>query len=56
MQPILLAIVFTSEFFGLKYAYGAGLLFVVATLFLGAGLVSFAQKARIGLSEADEYE
>ncbi|BDV36513.1 MULTISPECIES: DUF2721 domain-containing protein [Methylocystis] len=53
---ILLAIVFTSEFFGLKYAYGAGLLFVVATLFLGAGLVSFAQEARIGLSEADEYE
>jgi hypothetical protein len=53
---LLLAIVFASEFFGLKYAYGAGLLFVTATFFLGAGLVNFAQEAHIGLSEADEYE
>lgn len=52
----LLAVVFTAEFFGLKYAYGAGLLFIVATVFLGAGLVYFAREARIGLSEADEYE
>lgn len=53
---ILLATVFTAEFFGLRYAYGAGLLFVIATMFLGVGLVCFAQEARIGLSEADEYE
>jgi hypothetical protein len=52
----LLAIVFTAEFFGMKYAYGAGLLFVLATFFLGVGLVRFAQEARVGLSEADEYE
>jgi hypothetical protein len=53
---ILLAIVFTAEFFGLKYAYGAGLLFVVATFLLGVGLVFFAQEAWVGLSEAGEYE
>ncbi len=53
---LLLAIVFTVEFFGLKYAYGAGLLFVVATIALGVGLVRFAQEARIGLADADEYE
>ena len=53
---ILLAIVFSAEFFGLKYAYGAGLLFVTATFFLGAGLVYFAREALMGLSEADEYE
>jgi hypothetical protein len=52
----LLAVVFTAEFFGLRYAYGAGLLFIVATVFLGAGLVYFAREARVGLSEADEYE
>jgi Protein of unknown function (DUF2721) len=53
---LLLAIIFTVEFFGFKYAYGAGLLFVVATIALGIGLVRFAQEARIGLSEADEFE
>jgi hypothetical protein len=52
----LLAILFIAEFFGLRYAYGAGLLFIVATIFLGVGLVRFAQEARVGLSEADEYE
>lgn len=52
----LLAILFMSEFFGLKYAYGAGLLFGLATICLGVGLVRFAQEARLGLSEADEYE
>jgi hypothetical protein len=53
---VLLAVLFTSEFLGLKYAYGAALLFILATFFLGVGLLRFAQEARIGLSEADEYE
>lgn len=52
----LLAIVFVAEFMGLKYAYGAGLLFVCATISLGFGLVRFAQEARVGLAEADEFE
>ncbi|MGO8739290.1 DUF2721 domain-containing protein [Rhodoblastus sp.] len=53
---VLLAIVFASEFMGLKYAYGAGFLFIIATIFLGVGLFRFAQEAQIGLAEADEYE
>ena len=31
---LVLAIIFTVEFFGLRYAYGAGLLFVVALVVL----------------------
>lgn len=53
---LLLAILFITEFIGLKYAYGAGLLFVIATCFLGFGLFRFAQEARISVSEADEYQ
>ena len=52
---LLLAILFVSEFLGLKYAYGAGLLFVMSTFLLGFALFRFAQEARISLSEADEY-
>ena len=52
---MLLAILFISEFFGLKYAYGAGLLFVISTFLLGFALFRFAQEASISLSEADEY-
>ena len=52
---LLLAILFVSEFLGLKYAYGAGLLFVISTFFLGFSLFRFAQEARISLAEADEY-
>ncbi len=52
----LLAILFASEFVGLKYAYGAGLLFFAATMFLGFGLFRFAQEARIGLVDFDEFE
>ncbi len=52
---LLLAILFVSEFLGLKYAYGAGLLFVLSTFFLGFALFRFAQEAGISLSEADEY-
>jgi uncharacterized protein DUF2721 len=49
---LLLAILFVSEFFGLKYAYGAGLLFVISTFLLGFALFRFAQEASISLSEA----
>jgi len=53
---VLLVILFASEFFGLKYAYGAGLLFVLATLTLGLGLIDFFREARLGLVQADEFE
>ena len=52
---LLLAILFATEFLGLKYAYGAGLLFVISTFLLGFALFRFAQEASISLSEADEY-
>ena len=53
---LLLAVVFVTEFVGLQYAYGAGLLFVIATSFLGFALFRFAQEASISLNEADEYQ
>ena len=52
---LLLAIIFLTEFMGLRYAYGAGLLFVIATFLLGFALVRFAQEAHISLDETDEY-
>ena len=51
---ILLAILFATEFMGLKYAYGAGLLFVIATFFIGFALYRFAEEASIGLNEFDD--
>ena len=53
---LLLAILFMTEFLGFKYAYGAGMLFLVATLLLGHALFKFAREARISLDEADSYK
>jgi hypothetical protein len=52
---LLLADVFLSEVAALKYAYGAALLFIIATALLGFALYRFSQDARLGLSESDEY-
>jgi hypothetical protein len=52
---VLLAILFATEFLGLTYAYGAGLLFIVATFFLGIALVRFAQEVSISLEDPDKY-
>ena len=52
---LLLAIMFIAGFLGLKHAYGAGLLFIVATGFLGFALIRFAQEASISLNKHDEY-
>jgi Protein of unknown function (DUF2721) len=53
---ILLAILFVSEFMGFKYAYGAGLLFVIATFFVGFALYRFSQEAGISLNQFDEQQ
>jgi hypothetical protein len=53
---LLLAIMFITGFLGLKHAYGAGLLFIIATGFLGFALIRFAQEARISLNKHDEYQ
>jgi hypothetical protein len=52
---LLLGILFATEFLGLTYAYGAGLLFIVATFFLGRALVKFAREVSISLDEPDRY-
>ena len=51
---LLLAILFITGFLGRQHAYGAGLLFIVATVFFGFALIRFAQDAGIGFSEHDE--
>src|SRR5262245_48916932 len=48
---LLLVIMFVSGLFGLKHAFGAPSLFVVATFFLGFALFRFAQEARPGRSK-----
>lgn len=52
---LLLADLFITEFLGLKYAYGAALLFLVATTFFAVALIRFAQEVRISLHECDHY-
>jgi hypothetical protein len=53
---VLLALIFSTEFAGFRYAYGAGLLFLLATLLLGFALFRFVQEARLSLSEANEFK
>jgi len=53
---LLLAIMFLTGFVGIKHAYGAGLLFIIATVFLGLAIIRYAQEARISLHEHDEYQ
>ena len=52
---VLLGILFVAASFKLEHAYGAPLLFLFATFFIGFALLRFAQEARISLTEADEY-
>ena len=52
---LLLVVGFGSAFLRLQHAYGAGILFAVAVVLLGASLFRFGQEVRIGLSEADQY-
>jgi Protein of unknown function (DUF2721) len=48
---LLLAVLFASQFFGLRHVYGAGVLFFVATLLLGVALFRFAQEAWLARRE-----
>src|SRR5258707_2474038 len=41
---LLLAILFASQFFGLRHVYRAAVLFIGATLLLGGALIRFAQE------------
>jgi len=55
-SALLLGIIFASGFFGLRHAYGAGLLFIIANMLLGGALVRFAQDAAMDLNELDYVE
>lgn len=52
---VLLGLLFTVAFLKLNHAYGAAVLFVFATFFLGFAMLRFAQEARISLADADEH-
>ena len=54
-STLVLAILFATEIFGLKYALFAPSLFALATLALGIGLWRFIQEAKIGVAEAEEF-
>ena len=49
----LLAWVFIIEFFGIHYAYGSGILFMLSSIFLATSLVRLSQEMWIGLHEWD---
>ena len=51
---LLLAILFGTQFIGFHHAYGAAILFVVATLLLGLALVRFGQEAWHARRELEE--
>ena len=53
---LLLVVGFGSAFFRVEHVYGAGILFFIAVILLGASLFRFGQEVRIGLSEADHYQ
>ena len=52
---LLLVVGFGSAFFRVQHVYGAGILFFIAVILLGASLFRFSQEVRIGLSEGDHY-
>ena len=53
---LLLVVGFGSAFFRVQHVYGAGILFFIAVILLGASLFRFGQEVRIGLSEPDHYQ
>ncbi len=52
---LLLVAGFITAYLGLRYEYGAGLLFSIAITALGVALFKFGQEVRLGLSEGDHY-
>ena len=53
---LLLAALFIADFLGLHYAYGGGMLFIIATGFLCYALQQFMREARIGHGGKDELQ
>ena len=53
ISAALLIVAFICAFFGIEHVYGAGMMFMIALLFLVAALITFALEVRIALSEYD---
>jgi hypothetical protein len=51
---LLLAVLFASQFFKLSHAYGSAIMFIGATLLLGAALFRFAQETMSARRELEE--
>jgi hypothetical protein len=51
----LLLIAFASVYLGIEHVYGAGVMFMIALLYLTAALVTFVLEVRIALSEYDHH-
>ena len=52
----LLFIAFASVYLGIEHIYGAGVMFMIALLYLAASLITFAFEVRIALSEYDQHD
>lgn len=52
---LLLAVLFVSALFAFRYAFGAGMLFLLAILLLSFALLRFAQEAYISIDDADKF-
>jgi len=51
----LLIVAFLCAYLGIEHVYGAGIMFMIALLYLVAALVTFAVEVRIALSEYDDH-
>jgi hypothetical protein len=53
LSAVLLAEIFATLILGFRYAYGAALMFLLAIICLGAGLLRFVQETRLAVREED---
>ena len=55
ISAALLIVAFICAFFGIEHVYGAGMMFMIALLYLVAALITFALEVRIALTEYDHH-
>jgi hypothetical protein len=52
----LLIVAFMCAYLGIEHVYGAGIMFMIALLYLVAALITFAIEVRIALTEYDHHD
>jgi len=52
----LLIVAFACAYIGIEHVYGAGIMFMIALLYLVAALIIFAVEVRIALTEYDHHD